>query len=317
MPNLVSARVRRSWRNRDATSLASRFSITRDQFHLLLLAPASLLILSLIAWPILITVELSLHDIRLFDILRGRTGDLTLDNYRHVLLDRQFYGALGRTVYYVLVSTGIAFVWGMATALVLNEAFPGRTAARLVIISPWVVPSAIGSLVWMFLFDGHLGLVNYALLSIGAIDRPITFLVDRHWSMWAVIIASVWKSYPFFTIMLLAGLQAIPNQYYEAARIDGAPRWRRYFDITLPALRNIIAISVFLSLLASFREVETILVMTGGGPARATETLSLMIYNETFQAYRAGRGATLGVIAFLISFAMMIFGFRRMMKDFF
>jgi multiple sugar transport system permease protein len=317
MLDQVAALNRRKTQDRGAASLAPRRSLNREQLQLLLLAPATLLVLSLIAWPILITVELSLHDIRLFDILRGRTGDLTLDNYRFVLTDYQFHAALGRTVYYVVVSTAIAFVWGMATALVLNRAFPGRTAARLVIISPWVVPSAIGSLVWMFLFDGHLGLVNYVLLAIGAIDRPITFLVDRHWSMWAVIIASVWKSYPFFTIMLLAGLQAIPSQYYEAARIDGAPRWRQFFDITLPALRNIMAIAIFLSLLASFREVETILVMTGGGPARATETLSLMIYNETFQAYRAGRGAALGVIAFLISYVMMVFGFRRMMKDFF
>lgn len=294
-----------------------RLRIDRDRLCALFLLPASALVLGLIAWPIAITAELSFYDIRLFDILRGRTTAPTLANYEFVLTSPVFYAALWRTLVYVLVGTALAFVWGLATALALETRFPGRTAARLAIVSPWVVPSAIGSLVWMFLFDGHLGLVNHMLLSIGLLDRPIAFLVHQHWAMVAVILASAWKSYPFFTIMLLAGLQAVPQNLYEAARVDGASRWRRFLDITLPALRNIIAISVFLSLLASFREVETILVMTGGGPARATETLSLMIYNETFMSYRAGRGATLGVIAFVISFLLMIFGFRRLMRDFF
>lgn len=288
-----------------------------EHMHLLFLAPVTLFILALIAWPIVLTVELSLYDIRLFDIIRNRGGDLTLDNYVAVLGGPHFLASLWRTAFFVVVSTGIAFLWGLATALLLDRSFRGRKVARLIIVSPWVIPAAIGSLIWMFLFDGHLGLVNHLLLSVRLIDRPITFLVDHRWAMWAVILASAWKSYPFFTIMLLAGLQAIPRQYYEAALIDGASAWGRFADITMPALRNIIAISVFLSLLASFREVETILVMTGGGPARATETLSLMIYNETFGAFRAGRGAALGVIAFVLSFAMMIFGFRRMMKDFF
>ena len=294
-----------------------RFRLTRDRLHLLFLAPASVLVLGLIAWPIVITAELSLYEIRLFDILRGRTGEPTLANYAHVLSSPQFHAALWRTLVFVFASTALAFLWGLVTALALNVRFPGRMAARLAIISPWIVPSAIASLVWMFLFDGHLGLINYAMLSAGLIDRPIAFLVHHQWAMAAVVTASAWKSYPFFTVMLLAGMQSIPAQYYEAARIDGASAWRRFADITAPALRNIAAVAVFLSLLASFREVETILVMTGGGPARATETLSLMIYNETFQAYRAGRGATLGVIAFALSFLLMIFGFRRMMRDFF
>src|SRR5690606_10258276 len=103
-------------------------------------------------------------------------------------------------------------------------AFRGRAAVRLAVVSPWVIPPAIGSLIWMFLFDGHLGLANYVLLSVGLFDRPVAFLVHRDWAMWTVILASVWKSYPFFTIMLIAGLQAIPKPLYEAAQLDGASR---------------------------------------------------------------------------------------------
>ena len=292
-------------------------TLTREGLNILLLTPAALLVLGLIAWPIVITFELSLHEIRLFDILRGRTGDPTILNYVSILSNGAFYATLGRTLYYVLAATLVAYVWGLATAIVLNQSFRGRSAVRLAVVSPWVIPPAIGSLIWMFLFDGHLGLANYVLLSVGLFDRPVAFLVHRDWAMWTVILASVWKSYPFFTIMLIAGLQAIPKPLYEAAQLDGASRWQQFRFITMPGLRNVAAIAIFLSLLASFREVETILVMTGGGPARATETLPVLIYNETFQAYRAGSGAALGVIGFLLSFAMMIFGFRRMMRSFF
>lgn len=288
-----------------------------NQLYLLFLMPVTMLVLGLIAWPIVLTVELSLHDIRLFDAMRNRAGDMTFANFTRLLRSAAFYESLGRTLFFVVISTGIAFVWGLGTAILLNERFPGRRAVRMLVIAPWIIPSAIASLIWMFLFDGHLGLINYILMSLRLIDQPITYLVHANLAMWAVIIASVWKTYPYFTIMFLAGLQTIPKQYYEAAMIDGAPAWKRFRDISLPGLRNVIAITLFLSTLSAFREVETIMIMTGGGPARATETLSLMIYNETFESYRLGRGAALGVIAFILSLLLMQFGFRRMMKDFF
>lgn len=287
----------------------------RERFLLLMLLPATLVVLALIAWPIALTAQLSLYDVRLFDILRGRTETLTLDNYRKIFADPAFARALGTTLFYSVASTAIAFVWGLCTALVLQRRFPGRTLTRIAIISPWVIPASIASLIWMFLFDGHVGLVNYVLLSLGLMDEPVAWLVDQHLALWSVIIASVWKSYPFFTVMLLAGLQAVPKSMIEAARVDGAGRLARLWDITFPSLSGVIAISLFLSLLASFREVETILVMTGGEPGRATETLSLLIYNETFEAYRAGRGAALGVIAFALSLALMLIGFRSMARS--
>lgn len=296
---------------------SSLFATGQERLYVLLLLPVAVMLVALIAWPIVLTVELSLYDVRLFDAVRNRTGAMSLDAFAKILSSPNFYGSLWHTAFYVVVSTALAFVWGLATAVLVNARFPARKAARLLIVTPWIIPSAIASLIWMFLFDGHVGLINYFLMKLGLVDAPITFLVNYNWAIWTVIIASAWKSYPFFTIMLLSGMQSISRTYYEAAVLDGASRWRRFLDITLPGLRNIIAVTAFLSALSAFREVETILIMTGGGPARATETLSLMIYNETFEAYRAGQGAALGVIAFLLSFLLMTFGFRRMMKDFF
>jgi multiple sugar transport system permease protein len=184
------------------------------------------------------------------------------------------------------------------------------------VILPWAVPATIASLVWMFLFDGHLGMVNHILLSLGLLQRPIAFLVHGDLAMLAVILAHAWHSYPFFTIMLLAALQAIPRDLLDAAAVDGAGPWRRFRHVTLPALRDTMVIAGFLSLLAALRDVETILVMTGGGPGRATETLAVRIWNETFRFYDVGLGAAQGVVAFLLSLLLMGFALRRLMRSF-
>lgn len=278
--------------------------------------PAALTVLVLIAWPIWLTVELSLHRVRLFDILRDRPLAFTFANYERLAGDPRFWESLANTAVFAVGSVGLAFLWGLGSALLLNRRFPLRGAVRLAVILPWAVPATIGSLVWMFLFDGHLGLVNHLLLSAGVIAQPIAFLVHGEFAMLAVIVAHAWQSYPFFTVMLLAALQSIPPGLIDAARVDGAGAWQRFRHITLPALRDIMVVSGFLSLLAAIRDVETILVMTGGGPGRATETLAIRIWNESFRFYDVGLGAAQGVVAFALSLLLMAFALRRLMRSF-
>lgn len=278
--------------------------------------PAAVTVLLLVAWPIWLTVELSLHRVRLFDILRDRSVAFTTANYERLLADPRFWDSLVNTGIFAVGSVGLALLWGLATALLLDLRFPGRAAVRLAVILPWAVPATIGSLVWMFLFDGHLGLINHMLLSLGLIAEPISFLVHGEFAMVAVIVAHAWHSYPFFAVMLLATLQSVPPELREAARVDGANRLQRFRHITLPALRNTMVVSGFLSLLSAIRDVETILVMTGGGPGRATETLALRIWNESFRFYDVGLGAAQGVVAFALSLALMAFALRRLMRSF-
>jgi len=278
--------------------------------------PAALVVLVLVAWPIWLTIELSLHRVRLFDILRNRPLAFTTANYERLLGDQRFWEALLNTAIFAVSSVGLAMLWGLGSALLLNRRFPCRAAVRLAVILPWAVPATIGSLVWMFLADGHLGLFNHLLLSAGLIAAPITFLVHNEFAMLMVILAHAWQSYPFFTIMLLAALQAVPPELHDAARVDGAGAPQRFRHVTLPALRDTLVVSGFLSLLAAIRDVETILVMTGGGPGRATETLALRIWNETFRFYDVGLGAAHGVVAFGLCLLLMGFALRRLLRSF-
>lgn len=278
--------------------------------------PAALVVLVLVAWPIWLTIELSLYRVRLFDILRNRPLAFTTANYERLLGDQRFWEALLNTAIFAVSSVGLAMLWGLGSALLLNRRFACRAAVRLAVILPWAVPATIGSLVWMFLADGHLGLFNHLLLSAGLIAAPITFLVHNEFAMLMVILAHAWQSYPFFTIMLLAALQAVPPELNDAARVDGAGAPQRFRYVTLPALRDTLVVSGFLSLLAAIRDVETILVMTGGGPGRATETLALRIWNETFRFYDVGLGAAHGVVAFGLCLLLMGFALRRLLRSF-
>jgi multiple sugar transport system permease protein len=167
----------------------------------------------------------------------------------------------------------------------------------------------------MFLLNGQFGLINYLLLRSGLVRAPIDWMVDPSAAIWAVTIAHVWKSYPFFTVMILAGLQAIPQHLYEAATVDGAGRFRQFLDVTLPSLRQVMTIAAVLSLLSSFRDVETILVMTKGGPARLTETLAVRIYNETFEYFDVGASSAMGVAGLVICLLSIIVCFRMLRSE--
>jgi len=295
-----------------------RSAIEAQKARLLALCalPAAVTVLLLVAWPIWLTIDLSLHRVRLFDILRDRPLAFTTANYERLLGDLRFWEALANTGIFVIGSVGLAILWGLASALLLDRHFPCRAVVRLAIILPWAVPATIGSLVWMFLADGHLGLFNHLLLSLGLIAEPIAFLVHHQFAMVMVILAHAWHSYPFFTVMLLAALQAVPDELHDAARVDGATSLQRFWHITLPALRNTLVVTGFLSVLAAIRDVETILVMTGGGPGRATETLAVRIWNESFRFYDIGLGAAQGVVAFTLSLLLMGFALRRLMRNF-
>jgi multiple sugar transport system permease protein len=281
--------------------------------HVALMVPATLLIVLLIAYPIVVMTNLSFHELKLFQIMKGATSPFTWRNFERVLADGRTYTALRVTAVYVFASSGISFLWGLATALLLNQPFRGQRLARIAIVSPWAVAAVVASLIWMFLLNGQSGVVNYLLVLAGAIEQPINFPGRYQTALATVVFVSAWKGYPFFTIMLLAGLQAVPRDSVDAARVDGAGPIRRFFGVTLPSLRPVIAVALPLNLLSNFREVETIMVLTGGGPSRATETLALAIYNQTFQYFDVGRAAALGVLVFLLSVVLVIASLRLLL----
>lgn len=278
----------------------------RERVYLWMLLPAAILIVALIGYPILTMVQLAFQDVKLMNVNATTAPEYTVRNFERLLSDRRLPQTFRVTAIFVFGSTALAFLWGLATALLLDRSFPGRAALRMLIVSPWAVAAVVASLAWMFLLNSETGLMNYVLLSTGLIARPINFLGSAVWALPTVVFVSAWKSYPFFTVMLMAGLKAVPKDALDAARIDGAGPVTRFFWVTLPALRPVIAIALPLSLLSAFREIETILVLTGGGPGRVTETLSLAIYNRAFQFFEVGRASALGVVVFLLCLVLVL-----------
>jgi multiple sugar transport system permease protein len=234
----------------------------------------------------------------------------TLQNYARALSSSDFVATLGRSLTYVVAVSVAAFGVGLLTALLVNERFRGRAAVRTIIVLPWAIPLVVATNIFWWLLDPSYGLVNYLLQKLGLTAEPVQWLTSSTPAFVAVCLVTAWKGYPFFTIMLLAGLQAIPRELYEAANVDGAGRYRRFWYITLPALRSVAAIAVLLNALWVFREFTVIWVLTGGGPVRATETLAIATYRAAFQDFQFAYAAALGVVTLLVSLIGSIIAVR-------
>jgi multiple sugar transport system permease protein len=290
----------------------SRFDLwspkNRNLFAYLLLLPALLLTASIIVYPIISAVDLSFQDVKISKVGRERSP-WTLDNYDKLFHSDDFYQSIEVTVKLVLLVTVFSFVLGLCTALMVNQKFRGRTIARLLVALPWAVPSVVAAVAWWWMFDSSFGLINWALIRLGVISETITWLSRPNEAFFVVVVVMVWKAYPFVSVMMLAGLQSIPVELYDAAKVDGANAWKRFLYITMPGLRSVRGIALILVLLWVFRDFPIIYLLTGGGPFRSTQTLAIMTYQEAFQFFRMGYASAIGVvtlfIAIIASFVMI------------
>jgi len=264
----------------------------------LLILPALLLLLAVFAYPIGQAFWLSFFSQNL------RTGlDLEFAgfaNYLRMAQDGRFWQTLWNSAVFTFFSVLFEFLLGLAIALVLNQAFRGRNVVRTIAILPWALPTALIALAWAWIFNDQFGVVNDILLRLGLIDTGINWLGNPTLAMVAVIIADIWKTTPFISILLLAGLQSIPDDLYEAHRIDGASAWQSFRRITLPLLMPQIVIALVFRFAQAFGIFDLIAVMTGGGPGGATETVSLYIYATVMRYLDFGYGAALVVVTFLL-----------------
>lgn len=231
----------------------------------------------------------------------GESGFVGLENYRYILQEPAFYQALLNTAVFTAVSVGGAFLLGLAAALLVNERIRGRTVFRVVLLLPWVISLVVVGITWRWIYDPLYGVLNYWLEQLHIISQYVAWLGSANFAMPAVLVANIWQSSPFMMVMLLAGLQAIPEEQYEAARIDGASTWQRFRSITLPHLRYIAMIGITLDTIWMFRSFDLIQVMTAGGPLGTTEVLSTLIYREMFTNLRFGVAAAQGTVMFVIT----------------
>jgi multiple sugar transport system permease protein len=268
----------------------------------LLIAPAFAIMLAVIIYPIASNVWASFMG----EATLSRPSEFVgLDQYRAVLNDPVFVPALRRTLTWAFGVTIMQFTLGLLLALLLNRPFAGRSAVRSLAIVPWIMPGIVVAVVWRFLYAGDFGLINQALRAIGLGSLTEPWLTNLSTAMPAVMVVGVWKGFGFYMVMLLAGLQGIPTDVVEAARLDGANRFQMLRDITMPLLRPVILMSVVLGLIWTTNYFEAIYILTAGGPARATETLPIFIYNTAFQFYRLNEAVASAIILLLLVLAMV------------
>lgn len=245
--------------------------------------------------PILFTLWLSFRrQMPIFDISRF----VGLDNYRFLLEDPRFWSALGNTAYFVVVAVGLELSLGLAFALLLHREFPGRGLARALVLVPWAVPTVVAARFFEWILNSDFGVLNYLL------GTRINWLGDPFWAMHSAIAADVWKSTPFVVLLLLAGLQVIPDELYRAARMDGASAWQLFRYITLPLLKPVIFLVLLFRSMDAARVFDLIFVLTGGGPANETETLVVYSYKLLYRTLQFGYGSAVAVATFVCIFAM-------------
>ncbi|KQL52465.1 ABC transporter permease [Heyndrickxia shackletonii] len=222
-----------------------------------------------------------------------------LAHYKDDLSQKRMWKALGNTFTFTVISVAIELILGLAIALVINKAFIGRGLIRASILIPWAIPTAVSALIWKFLYDGQNGVVAKIFEKVGLVDHMSSLLTTQTGAFVSVILSDVWKTTPYMALLLLAGLQVIPSSLYEAASIDGASKWKQFTNITLPLLKSSMLVALLFRTLDAFRVFDLIWVLTGGGPANSTETISIFAYKVMFSQTNFGNGSALAVIVFI------------------
>jgi ABC-type sugar transport system permease subunit len=283
-----------------------KFSLTQKDaligFGLIL--PSLLIILGISLQPILSTLYLSV-----FESSRGINVERTfigLGNYAALLSDPVFWVTIGRTLYFTLVSVGLELALGLAIAQLIHSHPPGWQFLRTSLIIPWAVPTIVNGTMWRWIYNADYGALNGLLLQLGLIDKYIPWLTKPNVAMNLVILADIWHSVPFIALILQAALATLPADLEEAAAVDGANALQRFLLVRLPLLRPAILVALVIRTVEAFRVFDIIYVITNGGPAFGTVTISYLTYLETFSFGNVGRGSAL---SFLISIFTLVMAF--------
>jgi len=271
------------------------------------IVPALAVLVVVLLYPMLTAIHLSVSSVELVPPSEAWMGFATtftgLANYVEVLHNADFWSAAYRTVIFTLLTVVGSLALGMAFALGLEAKITGRAAFRIILLAPWAVAPIVAAATWRWIFDARYGILNDVILTVIPNAHTVLWLADPTLALVAVSIANIWLRTPFMMIMLLAGLKAIPADQYEAAAVDGASAWRRFLHITLPNLRFVIMVATLLEGIWTFKNFDVVQVMTGGGPGKATEVLSVLIFKTSFQFFHFGTAAAMGI---LMAAALMV-----------
>lgn len=268
----------------------------------LLIAPSLLLVLVVVIYPVLTGISFSVQELRLNR--PNRTGFVGLAQYQTLFADPVFLRTLTNSIIWVAGGVLSQLALGLVAALSLNRPLPGMRFARVLILLPWILPTVVAGNMWALMLDSRLGVINDILVKIGLIPRYYPWLADPNTAFPTVLLVALWQGFPFFTLLLLAGLQGIPDDLYEAASVDGATPWQQLTKITLPMLTPVIVAVVVLRVIGLVNSPDLIIILTGGGPGRATETLASFAFKTAYTDFNFGYSGAISVVMLVL---LMVF----------
>lgn len=263
-----------------------------DRTPYLFLAPGILLLVALLVVPLLDASALSLQ-------VKG--GGWGLGNYvRALTKDPLVWRTMGHTFVFAAVSTAVQYAAGLGISLLINQKLPGQGAWRVLFLVPWMVPAVVPGVVWRWMLDGQFGIFNRLLKDVGLISQYVAWLGQPQTALWGVMIANIWRGFPFMMVMVLAALQAVSHDLYEAAGIDGANAWQQFRHITLPGIKGASLVVLLLGWIGSFMNFGLVQVMTDGGPSYSSEVFSTLVYKNAFGWFDLPYAAALGMILLVL-----------------
>jgi len=283
-----------------------------DLFPYFLILPVSLCLLTVFFYPLIKNIVMSFYSVEFV-----KEGPFCgLENYKRMLSDRLFWHAVKITLIYVVTYTVSVFALGFFTALLVNCSFKGRKFARMMITSPFAIPDVVAVLVWMWMYDYSFGVLNFLLMKIGLIGEPIMWLQNASTALYSVLLVTIWRLFPAHSLLLLAALQSIPKELYEAAMIDGANSIHKFFYITIPGIMPVVNVLLVLTIMWSFKRFTILWVLTRGGPIHASETLVVQLYRKAFMYSEMGEAAALGTFGILgLMFIITMFTVVRQKEE--
>lgn len=287
--------------------------LTRDQRRFstaaVMLLPAMIFLALLIAYPLGKVIHDAFTHVHLIN--KSMSGFAGLENFQKVISDEHFGQAIKNTGVWTVFSVLGEFLMGMLTAVLLNQKFKGRAVFRTFVFIPWLVPIVVAGMTWDWMLSPDFGIINYMLTHLHLVKEPINFLGDVKYAMPTVIFVNIWRSFPYYTISFLSAMQSIPGELSEAAAIDGAGMFKRFFKVTLPQLRSVSLVIVFIHIIWTAINFDFIWVMTQGGPNYATETLPIMIYRYSMKTFDVGAASALSTMMFTVMVVLFIFYYRK------
>lgn len=273
----------------------------------MMIAPAVLIIFGMGIFPVCYSIWISFNKVH---PMTFETDFIGLQNYSEIFANSEFWQSIGITLYFCIVSIAVQMVLGVLVAMLLNQRFVGRGIVRALILLPWAVPTIVNANLWNWILNANYGILNRVLMKLGIISDSIAWLSDGSTALHMIILADTWRMLPLVVVMLLAGLQTVSKNVLEAAVIDGAGAWKRFWAVYMPALKPMIFVILVLRTIQAIRVFDIVYVLTKGGPANKTMVISFYSYFETFNYLNYGKGAAIAMVIAVLVLVLSLLYFK-------